>query len=416
MRLSNFPFYYGWLVLAAGAVTELLAQGATSYAAGLFVLPLQAEFHISRANANSAVLILFFGAALAAPLVGRLLDRFSMRLVITCGALLFSLSFIGIALASSLWVMTAILLVPAAIGFMAIGPLTTSTLASRWFRQHRGLAMGLAAVATSGGGLVVVPLLSLAIQRYGWRPALQYEAVAISLLVIPLALLLIRDTPSELSLADHPENQASGVESPVSGTAIGKWQVIFTGRAFWIPALVLAASSGISQAVVVTLVPYGVALGIAAPMAALFISAFAMSSAVTKVLAGVMADHISQGLLLTAAMAFMMLSMLALYFTSGTWSLLAGACFAGISLGCALPTVGALIAASFGAASFGTVMGAVYTLVLLSAIAATRFVGAVYDSTHGYRAGFAVLFVLAACVMAGTVSPGPGVAAKKNAA
>ena len=48
--VSATPFYYGWLILAATAVSELLAQGATSYAAGLFVLPLQNEFHISFAH------------------------------------------------------------------------------------------------------------------------------------------------------------------------------------------------------------------------------------------------------------------------------------------------------------------------------------------------------------------------------
>ena len=58
--------YYGWFVLAASAVAELLAQGATSYGAGLFVLPLQAEFGLSRANASSSVLVLFLGAIVIA--------------------------------------------------------------------------------------------------------------------------------------------------------------------------------------------------------------------------------------------------------------------------------------------------------------------------------------------------------------
>ena len=62
MRATALPVYYGWFVLASSAVCELLVQGATLYSAGLFVLPLQAEFHISRAAANSSVLILFFWA------------------------------------------------------------------------------------------------------------------------------------------------------------------------------------------------------------------------------------------------------------------------------------------------------------------------------------------------------------------
>ena len=95
--VSATPFYYGWVILAAAAVSELLAQGATSYAAGLFVLPLQAEFHISRAVANMPVLIMFLGAALAAPFVGRALDRFPIRLVLPLSLVLSRVQITGIA-------------------------------------------------------------------------------------------------------------------------------------------------------------------------------------------------------------------------------------------------------------------------------------------------------------------------------
>ena len=71
--------YYGWVVLAASALSELLVQGATLYSAGLFVLPLQAEFHISRTAATSAGPILFLGVVFMAPLTGRLLDRWPVR-------------------------------------------------------------------------------------------------------------------------------------------------------------------------------------------------------------------------------------------------------------------------------------------------------------------------------------------------
>ena len=84
MRRS--PVYYGWFVLAASAVSELLVQGATLYAAGLFVLPLQAEFHLSRADANSAVQLPFLGAMVAAPFAGRLLDKCSIRWVMPVAA------------------------------------------------------------------------------------------------------------------------------------------------------------------------------------------------------------------------------------------------------------------------------------------------------------------------------------------
>ena len=206
--MRNSPVYYGWFILAASAVSEMLVQGATSYGAGLFVLPLENEFHVSRVVASLPVLILFAGAMPIAPLVGRALDTRTIRLVVPLGAILLAASFAGIAASHSLLVMALILFVPAAIAFMAAGPLNTSTLASRWFYRRRGLAQGLAAVATSGGGFTVVPLLGAAIQRYGWRPALFYEGLIDAVLIVALALLVLRDRPSDLGLQDHPENRA----------------------------------------------------------------------------------------------------------------------------------------------------------------------------------------------------------------
>ena len=69
--VSATPFYYGWLILAATAVSEMLVQGATSYAAGLFVLPLQSGIsHLARQR-QQPVLIMFLGAALVVALRGQ---------------------------------------------------------------------------------------------------------------------------------------------------------------------------------------------------------------------------------------------------------------------------------------------------------------------------------------------------------
>lgn len=396
MRASASPIYYGWFVLAASAVSELLAQGATSYAAGLFVLPLQAEFHISRADANSTILILFLGAAVAAPLVGRLLDRYPIRLVILLGALVFCGALAAIATMSSLWAMALLLFVPAAFGFMAIGPLSTSTLATRWFHKRRGLALGFAAVATSGGGFVVVPLLSHAIQAYGWRQGLFYEAVAIGIIIIALALLVLRDNPASVGLEGHPENQGRAAQSQAPAPG---WRAILGKRSFWLPSLALANISGTCQAIVITIVPYGVQLGAQVTEAALFISAFAICAAVSKIVAGFLADRVDHHWLLVAAILLMISSQLLLCLFPNYHSLLISSCLAGTSLGFALPTAAGLIAAAFGAQSFGAAMGWTYTMVLTFAIIATRFIGFVYDQAHGYIPAFATFLAISSGVL-----------------
>jgi MFS family permease len=400
--MRGSPVYYGWFVLAASAISEMLVQGATSYSAGLFVLPLQAEFHISRASANSSILIVFVGIVLMAPLAGRLLDAWPIRRVMTVGAIILGLSLAAIALASKLWIMAVILLGPVAMAFMSLGPLNTSTLATRWFHRRRGLALGIAAVATSGGGFTVVPLLSMAIQRFGWRQALLYEGLAIAIVIIALTLLILRDRPSDLGLENHPENAGRDQATAAAGRAVS-WREVFGSRAFWVPALVVATISGASQAVVITLAPYGVQLGIAPVAAALLISVFALAAAATKILAGVLADHINPRLLLIAAAAAMTLSWLVLSFFTTYGALFAGSCLAGIALGFALPTAAGLIAGSFGSDRFGRVMSWAYTMTSILAILSVRFVGFMYDKFGGYRAAFESLAALMALLLVMTL-------------
>jgi len=399
MRASASPVYYGWFVLAASAVCELLVMGATAYAAGLFVLPLQAEFHISRASANSSVIILYLGASIAAPFIGRLLDRAPVRLVVAGGAVILALAFAGIAAASSLLVMALLLLVPASIGFVAVGPLTTQTLTARWFNRHRGLALGIAAIATSGGGFVVVPLLGLAIQHYGWRQGLLYEGMVVAVVIIALALIVLRNRPSDVGLEDHPETLGAADPGAVS-VSLGE---IFGTGAFWIPSLALATISGTAQATVITLVPYGAQLGFAPAQAALLVSGFAIAAAITKIGAGLLADRINQRLLLVVAAFAMMLSWLALLASPGYAAVMTGACLAGVALGCALPTTAGLIAAHFGARRFGAVMGWTSTLTGFLAIVAVLFVGSVFDRSHSYAMAFQVFAVLLACLLAATL-------------
>ena len=403
--VSLTPFYYGWVILAATAVSEMLAQGATSYAAGLFVLPLQAEFHISRALANTPVLIMFLGAALVSPLVGRALDKFPIRLVLPLGAILFGLALTGVALSQSLLAMAALLFLPTAIGFMSIGPLTTAAMASRWFNRRRGLALGLAAVATSGGAFTVVPLLSRAIQQYGWRQALIYEAALIALIIVVLALLFLRDKPSDVGLDAHPENQDRDVARVASDAPLSRlrWQEILGSRAFWTPSIVLAMVSGTSQALVITLAPYGVSLGLAPASAAGLISAFGAAAAITKIAAGVMADRINQRFLLIAAAGLMTLAWLTLSLFTGHAALFASACLAGVGLGCALPTTAALIAGHYGPARFGAAMGWTYSLLGVITIASSISIGIMFDRLGGYHTAFLVFSTLLALVLAATL-------------
>jgi MFS family permease len=247
-------------------------------------------------------------------------------------------------------------------------------------------------VASSGGGFVVVPLLSIAIQAFGWRHGLLYEAIVLTFVIIGLAFFVLRNGPEDMGLGEHPELQG---QSRARGRVERlRWREFLASGAFWIPSLTLAGISGTAQATVITLVPYGIQLGFAPASAALLISVFSLFAAITKIVAGILADRVNQRILLVLAALFMTLSWLSLSLSSTYGAIFAGACLAGIALGCALPTTAGLIAMRFGPERFGSVMGWTYAFTCICAIASVLFAGSVFDRTHGYVLAFEVFLIL----------------------
>jgi MFS family permease len=150
---------------------------------------------------------------------------------------------------------------------------------------------------------------------------------------------------------------------------------------------------------VVTLVPYGIQLGYAARLVAMLIAGFSVCAGITKVVAGLLADRMDLRWLLAMAAGLMAAAWLAVALSSAYESLLSSACLGGIALGLALPSSAALVAGSFGAARFGTVMGWAYSLLLALAIVLVLFAGIVYDRAGGYRPAFVTFAVMLGCLL-----------------
>jgi MFS family permease len=163
---------------------------------------------------------------------------------------------------------------------------------------------------------------------------------------------------------------------------------------FWLAALTMSVVSATCQAMVVTLVPYGIQLGHAPGSMALLVAGFSLCAGVTKVAAGFLADRVNLRWLLALAAALMTAAWLAVTLSSAFDGLLAAACLSGVALGCALPASAALIAAHFGAARFATVMGWAYSLLLVLLIVFVLLVGVIYDRTGSYQPAFVSFAVL----------------------
>jgi predicted MFS family arabinose efflux permease len=77
---------------------------------------------------------------------------------------------------------------------------TGSAIVTRWFDKHRGIAMGIAAGGMSAGQLVFVPLATKLTYTYGWRSSFFYLGIGLLIVIVPVAVWLLRDTPEQRGL------------------------------------------------------------------------------------------------------------------------------------------------------------------------------------------------------------------------
>src|SRR5690606_22070712 len=84
---------------------------------------------------------------------------------------------------------------------------------SRWFTRQRGKALFYLSTGSMAGIAVMTPLLTFTIERYGWQHTLTGFTVLFVLLVIPAALMIIRDeAPEHTDLL--PGDSAGGKSAP----------------------------------------------------------------------------------------------------------------------------------------------------------------------------------------------------------
>ncbi|MFO1466084.1 MAG: MFS transporter [Steroidobacteraceae bacterium] len=365
-------------------LAQALVIGASLYGFALLVKPVAAEFDLKRADVNGGLMLLLLGMAIVSPFVGRGLDWLPGRFLIAGGALAFGLGCGAIAFTHSLWLMAAATLLPLATGVQALGPLSANALTARWFDRDRGRALGIVAVSSSAGGLLVLPMMTWFVDHLGWRHAVAIMGGLVVILIVPLALLVIREPQRAQSSA------GSSMPSPAGLVPLRPWSAkeLLQVRDFWLLALSIGLILGVSQALLASLVAYGTDQGFSLQAASLVVSVVSGSAIIGKLIIGELSDHVDMRWLLLIVVAMGEAYLACLMASPGYNVLLMVSLLAGAAIGGVMPLWAAFISKRFGPASFGTVMGLMIPVQISLTMLCLYFSGRSYDVSGRYQWAF----------------------------
>ena len=389
----------GWRVAGAYGAGVFFST-LPFYAFAVFLKPLASELGESRQAVAAAYGAMAAVAALAAPLVGLLLDRRSARSIAAPALALTGCAFASLAAFSPQLGSLYVIFVLLGLGASGGSALAYSRAVSAWFDRRRGLALGLVMSGGALGGMLHPPAAQALIRLFGWRTAYLVLGGVIFVAGVPIVGLFVRECAATRA------GTGAALLEPVAGATVAE---ALRSRVFWILVIVVFGSTLASNGAIVHLSALLTDRGVAAGRAALAVSAMGGASLAGRLATGWLLDRFSAP---RVSFALLALAAAGTALLAGAHSFAAGALAAaliGFGIGGELDVTPYLLARTFGLRSISTLYGLTWTALGLAGAAGPILLGRAFDATGSYTLRFLQLAAgtLAVAALMLTLPAGP---------
>ena len=403
-RPSGTPFF-GWRVVTSAGVLLAFNTLVFQIGFGAYFVHLQNDFGWSRTILAGSYSVSQVVVGVMGPMQGWLIDRFGPRSIARLGVVIFGLGSMYLSFIDSI-VGFYLSFFVIAVGSSLVGWVTLNVAVARWFARRRATAMGLVSVGGSIGGLLL-PLLALSMDTYGWRVTAFAMGVLILVAGLPLVQML-RSRPQDYGqVPDGGYRQASSLSGeaapdPIDPATAGPAGGDFTAReavrtpAFWLISLGHAFAVLVVVAVNVHLISHLVdRLGISVQVASLMFSLMVGFTVIGQVLGGFLADRFDKRRLAAVGMLGHVAGLLVVAFATNLGWVVLFAVLHGLAWGVRGPVMTSIRADYFGTKALGTILGLGAVVLMISNVGGPIVAASLGDLTGDLRLGFSVLAIVA---------------------
>jgi OFA family oxalate/formate antiporter-like MFS transporter len=314
----------------------------------------QQQFGVGRGEIGNTLFFVLAAVGLFMFFVGRWQERWGTRKLVTIGALLCGLNTFLIAYADRLWLLYLwAFLNGAASSFIYIPGLTT---VQRWFPERRGLVSGLVNLVFGLSAAVMAPIFGQLLDRLGY----QTMNLALGGAALLLGLTAAQFTEMPVARGQIAAGQTGPAPPPPALKGLSVAQAL-RSSSFWFLWLTWALMGAAGIAMVTLAVPYGISRGQGAGSAVMILTAFNLSSGLSRLIMGFFSDKFSRtgGMSLTflaAGSAYLLLP-----YVTGLVVILIPAAVIGYAFGTLFAVSAPLAVDCFGLKHFGAIFGLVFT-------------------------------------------------------
>ena len=388
---AALPFYYGWVHVFVAALAMVGTLPGRTQGLGLITEPLLRDLHIDRVHFARINLWATLIGALFSIGVGRLIDRFGSRVVLTVVAVALASVVFGMSATYNVAALAVFITLTRGFGQSALS-VVSITMVGQWFVRRLNLAMAIYTIALSVGFMLAFPLIGSIVLSNGWRTAWWIVGLALLFGLAPLALLLVRRSPESclIALDGEPRHDESKLEQP-SDYTLSK---ALSTPSFWV--------FGIASAVY-GLIASGIALFNESILAERHFDAatyhrslviVALTSLVGNFLGGWIASKWKMNRLLSLAMILLAGSLAALPHVSTQTHVAIYAAVMGLAGGFVIVIFFSFWSAAYGRKHLGKIQGAAQALTVVASALGPLILAETVSRTGSYASIFYLLTVV----------------------
>jgi sugar phosphate permease len=307
--LKRIPFYYGWVILLVGTIGLIMTSPGQTYSISIFIEHFITDFGISRTVVSTLYTLGTLTASFLLPFVGRQIDVRGSRVMMVVIAIALTLACLYMGSVQNV-VMLGIGFVVLRLSGQGSLSLVSNNVINQWWVRRRGMAIGLAGIGISLLGIGGFPnLIQALINLYDWRVTYVILGVLVAVVMIPLALFLVRDTPESVGLAPDGAVPETSLDLPFEKNLVEKaieenWTRSEAVRTvpFWVLSLGGMSIAMLSTGLFFHIVSIFADNGFSADVPVTVLAAAGFSTAFFNILGGFLSDRINARFLLAGSL------------------------------------------------------------------------------------------------------------------
>ena len=346
---------------------------------GVFVNIIANEFNSSVAALGVGMALIAMVMGLTGPIIGPLLDRYSIKNIMVIGVVVMLASFALLVSGNNLLVLGTMLCF-IGLGISLYGQMPVNVMLVNNYITYRGRALSIAAAGASFSGVILPPLAAILVSAYGWRLGLMILALtcgAVALCAIMLGLRHYKKVNPISTVTKQIRDQKEKEEN-IS---------LLNSKAFWLIGICFGFSYAAGSIYSFALVPHAQNLGYNIKTAALILSVGGAFGFIGKIAFAVYADKLKEKLVFTTLclLTVQLMVWVIIINTENIYMLYLAAAGVGLCSGTFLPLYPVFVSSYFDESIMGKVSGNQGPIFIPFTLMAAPLAGITFDVTGSYK-------------------------------